>query len=154
MSLKNQLKEKIAKNQFKAVFEQLKQQLSTSSSDLNIVINLQGQFSDAEKGQLQGMLSKEDASLIMNRIRDALLHIIDELPENLESAKDKTGTGNVSELEVSGWNTQVNLLVKKINRIRQALILEDDPGRQFKYEQQIEQLEVQLQQLKDRLNQA
>ena len=149
MSLKNHLKEQIAKNQFSEVFVQLKQQLGPTGADLNTVINLQGQFHSMEREQMQGLVSKEEASLTINRIRNALLSIIDELPEQpLPVEQD-----DLAELEASGWNTEAQLIVKKINRIREALVLEDDPARQFKYEQQVEKLENQLRALKDRLKQ-
>lgn len=153
MNLKSHLKEKIAKNQFEEVFEALKQQLGASKTALNNLISLQGQFQEARGEALLGRRNLEDTNLIFNRIRTALLLIIDELPDKTTENEGSQKSTEVSDLERSGWNTQTALLVKKINRIREALILEDDPGRQFKYEQQIEQLETQLQQLKDRLSQ-
>jgi len=46
-----------------------------------------------------------------------------------------------------GLKSQAALFGKRLNRIREALALEDDPSRQLKYEMQIERIEKQLKDL-------
>lgn len=56
------------------------------------------------------------------------------------------------QLGQEGLQAQAGLLVKKLNRIREASAIETDPARQFQYEVQIEQLEQQIAELKGRLS--
>lgn len=53
--------------------------------------------------------------------------------------------------EIKSWEEQLRLLIAKRQRIEEALIIEDDPSRQFKYEEQIKQAEEEQRQLRKKL---
>jgi hypothetical protein len=55
-------------------------------------------------------------------------------------------------LDQIGLKSQAELLVKKLNRIREALAIETDPGRKFQYEAQIEQIEKDIAELRQKLH--
>lgn len=57
----------------------------------------------------------------------------------------------LGQLSQQGLQEQAELLVRKLNRIRQELAIETDAGRKFQYEMQIEQLEKEIAELKGQL---
>lgn len=67
----------------------------------------------------------------------------------LTTKKDITfSTNDFTVLEQQGLKRAVELTLKKINRTSEALAIEDDPGRQIKYETQLETWENDLKALK------
>jgi hypothetical protein len=58
---------------------------------------------------------------------------------------------DLGQLGQQGLQEQAELLVRKLNRIRQELAIETDAGRKFQYEMQIEQLEKEIAELKNKL---
>lgn len=57
----------------------------------------------------------------------------------------------LDELEQKGYRRQAELLVRKLHKIQEALILEDDPTRQMRFELQVEQTEKQLERVRQML---
>jgi hypothetical protein len=55
-------------------------------------------------------------------------------------------------LDQIGLKSQAELLVKKLNRLREALAIETDPERKFQYEAQIEQIEKDIAGLRHKLH--
>ncbi|MEZ5039289.1 MAG: CHAT domain-containing protein [Saprospiraceae bacterium] len=69
--------------------------------------------------------------------------------------KDKSGNSfilELEELERAGQREIAELLVEKKKRFEIALIYEQDPGRMFSYEKQLEGINEQLKNLKDKLS--
>ncbi|HRD81297.1 MAG TPA: COR domain-containing protein [Saprospiraceae bacterium] len=54
-------------------------------------------------------------------------------------------------LERQGLEEQLNLTIQKLNRIREALAIENDPSAKFKYEKQIETLELEIAEVRQKL---
>jgi hypothetical protein len=72
-----------------------------------------------------------------------------------EEAKAKGAPFSLSELERlerEGLGRQAELLLKKLGRIREALAVATDPSTQFKYEVDIENIEKELAQLRNRIS--
>ncbi len=69
------------------------------------------------------------------------------MPEN----KDSFSIEELEQLEKEGLKTHAELLIRKLSRIREALALETDPSRQFRYEIQIEQTQKEIAELKTKL---
>ena len=129
MNLKNHLKEKIAKNQFEAVFQLLKEQTETSKEVLNDVISLEGQYNEAERDLLLGNVTQKDTDVIINRIRNALLHLIDELPSTELISP-------ITDDDIQSLKENCKSTIKSLDLITTALILENDPVTKKKLELQ------------------
>ena len=65
---------------------------------------------------------------------------------------DQSERSSMSAMECNCWSSLKRLkLVEKINKIREAYIIETDPSIKFKYEKQIAEAEQQLQEIKGQL---
>jgi len=81
MSSKAQLKEQIVQGNLKSVLQVL---LSSSEGELhNQVVHLSSRLSDLTNKTNKGILSEEQTNLERNRIANALLALVEELPDNL-----------------------------------------------------------------------
>lgn len=56
-----------------------------------------------------------------------------------------------SDLEREGLFRQLDLCVRKLQKMKEAIILETDPSRLFAYEQQVDHLEKQIAEIKSQL---
>ncbi len=161
--LKAYLKELIAKDIKKAI-ELFKQHLLPDSSKTNDLILLESRYNSTKDSQNLGLVTFEQANRAFNQIKHALLDYIDDLEEEevrlAETTTEKITYNNakgeqilldLSQLEQAGFKKRAELIIKKLNKLKDALVIETDAARQFQYETQIEDLETQLKEIKDQL---
>ena len=121
----------------------------------------------------RGVINQEESNISFARIRVALLHLINNL--NQEDLKPLRLTDDIKEsptsslyyqsgnqvvaldlyhLEQSGLKRQAELLLRKLNKLRERylLIQDTDAAKEFVLEEQIAQAEAQLDQIKEQLN--
>ena len=155
--LKSHLKNWVHKDLKKAI-EQFQSYLKPNASPENDLISLLGRYNGNQKQILSGTITNDEANRIKNQIRHALLSYIDDLEEeDIEFPKTSPPQKNIEtdfslsdleKLEKVGLKEQAELLIKKLNFIKNALFIETDANRQFQYQQQIGQLEKQLAEIK------
>ncbi len=58
---------------------------------------------------------------------------------------------NLTETEIQALESRLKLLIQKINKLKEALVLETDAARQFQYETQIAEEETEIQKIKNQL---
>lgn len=107
---------------------------------------LSARYNYSKGENLGGRMSAEDYNTERNKMTTAMIDYF----SNLEAEDLKPGIIDTSlemdweKLEREGRTKLAELLVEKINRLREALIFEDDPTRQMKYERDLAQSEAQL----------
>lgn len=157
------LKELAAKNLDQAL-DTLDKNLTDHSTYRNDLIMLKGQYNNLKGDQRRGIIGSNDATLRHNRIMFSFFSLLDSLEAQDLNWKEEGGPslsyhsnteGDISldlrKLEQEGLKNQAELLVRKLNTLNEALILETDASRKFQYEMEIEKLEKQLIDLKNRL---
>lgn len=92
-SLQSELKKQLVQG-IDIVISQLEQLLKQDSYKFNDFIHLQSAYNKYKKDLLYGLVSQADNDLTVNRIRQALLHLIDQLeePDVKNESKDKKAT--------------------------------------------------------------
>ena len=159
--LKKQLKDLVAAGESKKALDLFTNHLRPDASLENELIQLTARYNRNDKDVNRGLVSNDNAKMELARINYALTSYIDDLEEEevqfqhlevpeIEIVDDTMPT--LSALEQEGLNMQAQLLQKKINRIRKALILETDAAREFAYEEQVADLEAQLGEIKKKLS--
>lgn len=158
-ALKKQLKTKAVKD-VKGAIEELLSQVESSSSIHHDALNLLGQYHLLQREQIKQTTSAEQAGLRFRQLLDGFLQLVDLLSaEHLASSIKSTTTYYIDQqhtpipldleaLEQEGLRRQAELIIRKLNRLKEALILATDVSVQFKYEHEIGQLEEQLRGLK------
>ena len=150
---KNTLKQSLVKDMAEGI-EAFLEVLSTHSRRYNELLLQVGRFNQIKSEIRTGIIEPEDARIVKAQIAHALHSQIDELEEKdlkVQPIRDPTLLDGINELEREGLNAQLELLVKKRNRIQEALAIENDPSRQFQYETQIERLNKQIAELKNQI---
>lgn len=150
------------------------------ASDFKNDITLQlGGYNRANKDYTNGLSTLEQRDRTFARIRYALTQMIDDLEEKevvadflsmfdttksdtikLDSTKKmeyKNSKGeevllDLEKLEKAGLKGQADLIIKKLNHIKKARIVETDASKQFQYDVEIEEMEKQLKEIKDQLD--
>jgi|GEM_PF-5231935 len=165
IEIKTELQSILVEN-IEGVFETAAQYLASDSRKRNELILLQARYNSLKKDKMRGVISNENVKLNLNRITSSLLEFISGLSEgDLKkvdpdpvlrklSYTDRQGNQfllHLNELEASGLKSQAEFLVKKLNKLQEALILESDPTRQLRYETQIEAAEQEWKKIMDRL---
>lgn len=159
--LKKYLKDLVAEGESKKALDLFKQHLQKDASIENELIQLTARYNRNDKDVKRSLVSNDNAKMELARINYALTSYIDDLEEEdvqfppIEVSATETVTRSVSTLsalEQEGLDMQAQLLQKKINRIRKALILETDASREFAYEEQVADLEAQLGEIKKKLS--
>ncbi len=158
-SLKTQL-EQLAVKDLQATIEQLLATLTDTSPNHSTALHLLGQYHQLKREQIKKTLSSEEEGLRFRQLLDSLLQLIDQITDADRVGEDKAATTyyvdqkvepialDLAALEQEGRRRQAELIIKKLNRLREALLLATDVSVQFKYEHEIEQLEAQLRELK------
>lgn len=161
---KNEFKQLIVQNMDYA-FNELEEFFRQAPALYNTLLLQKASYEDFKNSRRMGVLSEEHEMLLTNRIRKNLIDLVDNVNENIFISASKnnkkqnvdysklaeiTINADLKQLEAQGLKRQAELLIKKLNRLQEALILEDDPNRQFKYEHQIKQIEKQLKNLQSR----
>ena len=156
------LKDLIRESEFEKAFELLNQIIDDRSSRENDVIMQQSQYSSIAKQMRDNMVDPNFANITLNRIRFALNSIVDSLeeedlkagalqPEPPESAGNNNGGAYLDELERQGLEQQAETLTRKLNYFRTELAKAYDAGQKFALQEQIEETERQLREIKGRL---
>ena len=159
-ALKKQLKDLVEEGELKEALELFKKHLRPGVSLENDLVLLSARNNSNNKNFQRGLVAPDDKKRELARINYALTSYIDDLEEedvqflsNTTTAIEETDNAMnfLSALEKEGLEIQATLTQKKLNRISKALILENDPARQFAYEEQIEELKKQLAELKQKI---
>jgi hypothetical protein len=154
------LKEALAED-IKACLDAFDQVLSKDSRRYNDLIMQKAKFTAIRKDSAIDLISNSDLELSYAKVRNGLLYLIDELkeadlaaaapPPTAPSPEGLFTTSDFDRLEQQGLKSQAELLQKKLNLLREALAIEDDPTRILKYETQIAKAEKEIENLRTRL---
>ena len=141
-----------------------KSSLASDSRKINDIIGQLGRYNRSTKDFNSGLSIMEQRNIAYARIRYALTQMIDDLKQEdigiayetgkqmeYENTKGETIQLDLEQLEQKGLQQRATLLIEKIHRLQEALDLEDDPTRSFKYEKQLEQAEEQLRVIKEQI---
>ena len=157
--LKHQLKDLVLADEIKNALELFKKHLHPASEKEKDIILLTSRFNAVTRDINRGIVTRDQANRDFARIRYALTSYIEDLaesdvqfPDEKQNTFEASATSKLSDLEQRGLIKQAELLQKRINRLRRALALETDPSRQFKYEEEIIDLEAELTMIKEKLS--
>ena len=117
-------------------------------------LNLLGQYNRVTRERSLDLIPPNEADLRLNKILNAFLHTVDSITsEDLEGLINNAhnDANNLSELERNSLNSQATLILRKLDKLKQANITATDAAVKFNYELQIEELEKQLKEIKKKL---
>lgn len=158
--LQKRLKKLIASDEFEKAFEILGNAVNEDATVANTLISLQGQYNGIRKQQNQGTVSDDFAARTFNRIRVALTDITDKLElDDLNAGylQPEIGnnvgnvTSNISALERHGLENQIQILIQKLNFLREQQAISSDASQKFMLKMQIEEAEKQIQDARSKL---
>ena len=159
MCIRDRLKDLVLADEIKNALELFKKHLHPASEKEKDIILLTSRFNAVTRDINQGIVTRDQANRDFARIRYALTSYIEDLaesdvqfPDEKQNTFEASATSKLSDLEQRGLIKQAELLQKRINRLRRALALETDPSRQFKYEEEIIDLEAELTMIKEKLS--
>lgn len=152
--LKTRLRKHFIENELEKIFQILVDCLKENSPHKEVVYLRYSNYNSLRKDLALGIRQQADTE--MAQIRQALDFVINKMTrEDLKAppapAPDPDNKW-LQNLENAGLKMQAELLIKKRDRIQKALILEDEPTRQLRFEEQLEELEQQLQAIKDQMS--
>ena len=135
-----------------------------NSRGLNDITQQLGRYNRAKKAAQMNLSSAEQLNRTFAQVSYALTQMIDGLEEKnitlpdgktpkieYQNSKGEQVLLDLGKLEQSGLKEQATLLVKKLNHLKKARIIETDASQQFKYDLQIEEIEQQLEMVKTSL---
>lgn len=149
--LKQDLKN-LAIRQLKEAIEKLISTINSSSPIHNDALNLLSQYNQMKRSEITRTVSDEQLNLRFNQIMDGFLNLVNQLEASDLAQNEVSATNSLvtdlEALEQKGLRRQAELLIRKLNKLNEALLLSTDASEQFKYEEQIKDLENQLKKLK------
>ncbi|MBK7870321.1 MAG: hypothetical protein IPJ74_06340 [Saprospiraceae bacterium] len=163
--LKKTLKKALA-NDLGEAFELFYNTIDDNSSVTNLLINLQGQYNGMKKQENMGLSEPDFANRTYNRIRVALQDTVDKLEEDdlkpdalkasgtpvvVNNGNDQQVKVTISELERKGLESQLNILLKKLNFFLQQQAVINDPSQRFTLDMQIEETQQKVDEIKAKL---
>ncbi|MCB0545941.1 MAG: caspase family protein [Phaeodactylibacter sp.] len=159
--VRTRLKDYIRESEFEQAFELFNQIIDDRSSRENDIIMQQSQYSSITKQMRNNLVDPNFANVTLNRIRFALSSIVDDLKEEdlkagaLQPEAPPAGAGNgnayLDELERQGLEEQAEILARKLNYFRAERAKAYDASQKFALEEQINETERQLQDIKNKL---
>ena len=121
----------------------------------------QSQYSSITKQLRNNLVDPNFANITLNRIRFALNSIVEDLEEEdlkagaLQPERPAAGNNNggayLDELERQGLEQQAETLTRKLNYFRQELAKAYDASQKFALQEQINETERQLREIKGKL---
>ena len=164
--LKKQLKGYLAGGEFERVFDTLNELISDDSYRETDIIMQQARYNRTKREQNQGTIRSESAQLTFNQIQYAMIDLVDSLEEEdliLGEVKPQQETGinqgiaqknnSLSSLERQGLENQAELLQRKLNSFKEALIKASDTSMKLNLEEQIKETNHQLEEVRQKLQQ-
>lgn len=159
--LRKRLKTLIGDSEFKEAFELFDQVIADRSSRENDIIMQRSQYSGITKQMQNNLVDPNFATVTLNRIRYALSSIADDLeeedlrpgalqPERPASSGNDSGA-YLDELERKGLEQQAEILARKLSYFRQELAKAYDAGQKFALQEQIDETERQLREVREKL---
>ena len=159
--VRERLKDYIRESEFEKAFELFNRIIDDRSGRENDVIMQQSQYSSITKQMRNNLVDPNFANITLNRIRFALNSIVEDLEEEdlkagaLQPERPAVGSNNggayLDELERQGLEEQAETLTRKLNYFRQELAKAYDASQKFALQEQINETERQLREIKGRL---
>jgi len=152
--IKKELRGYLAEDDFDNAFELFRRITDDESRLESDIILQQGQFNSIMRSARNGTAAPDQTERGLNRIRAALIEMVDKMKESdLDPAM---GVGNnsasaLSALEIQGLQKQLELSIQRINALREALAIQFDPNVKFALEKQIEGLEKEIESIRARI---
>lgn len=150
----------LAEDDAKGALEFMNKALREENSDQNAIVLLLSRVSRVRKQEDGGTINQNDAATERNRINASIRNVAngidaDDLRDDFffEKQQQPNAPARMSEEEVKGLERAIALKIRIINALREKLVLEDDPIRLIRYEEQLQKTEEELQDLKDKLHQ-
>ena len=156
---KQHLKQQAAKD-LKSALEELLNGVKESAAIHKDGLHLLGQYNRLQREKIIRIISADQAGLRFRQILDGFLQLADDITDAdvIEQPKStvtyyidqKTNPIplNLEALEQEGLRRQAELIIRKLNKLKEALLLATDASVQFKYEQEIAELEKQLREMR------
>ncbi len=152
--VKEKLRYYLQRHELKKFFDYAATIIDHDSEKGRSLLLFQGRQARLRNTEIAGTAHPENLGVQKNQLTMALVEWVADLEtEDLITIPDKTHPKpyNLSETERVGIQNQLTLSIEKLNLIRQQLAMETDPSRKFAYEKQVEALEKEIEQLKQKL---
>ncbi|MCB0564640.1 MAG: caspase family protein [Phaeodactylibacter sp.] len=159
--VRKRLKDYIRESEFEKAFDLFNRIIDDRSGRENDVIMQQSQYSSITKQLRNNLVDPNFANITLNRIRFALNSIVEDLEEEdlkagaLQPERPAAGNNNggayLDELERQGLEQQAETLTRKLNYFRQELAKAYDASQKFALQEQINETERQLREIKGKL---
>lgn len=137
--------ELIANNQLEKAIEKLLV-LSQNTDFYDEVVLQSARLKDIKNKEMQGTISPDQESMMVARVRVALL----DLAKKLEKG-EVTQTPEIMNLEREGLMAQLSLLIEKQNYFRKSEVITSDIAQKFALQQSIRQIEQEIKKIKEKL---
>ncbi len=158
--IQSNLQKAILENEFDKFFDYIKSVLSPQSPIISESNLIQSRLNDLRQRENDGVIGFQDASIIYNQLRKSLQQLISKItlrdligasPDDPLPLTKENAPSNLTSEEKAGIQSQLEILIQKLNFIRKHRATENDPSIIFKYENQIKELEQEIQLLKLKL---
>lgn len=155
--IKKELRTYVAEDDFEKAFDLFRKIIDDNARLENEIILQQGQYNSVMRSARGGGVAPEQTERSLNRIRAALVDMIDGIRERdldqalLGGAEPRQSLSALSQLETQGLQRQLELSVNRLNALREAVAIQFDPNIKFALQTQIGQLEQEVAALKSKL---
>lgn len=152
--IKKELRGYIAEDDFDKAFELFRRATNDESRLESDIILQQGQYNSIMRSVRNHTASPDQTERGLNRIRAALIEMVDKMKESdLDPAMGvvNNNASALSALEIQGLQKQLELSIQRINALREALAIQFDPNVKFALEKQIEGLEKEIEGIRARI---
>ena len=158
-NLQSNLQQAIQENNFEQFLDHIREALRHNAPIVAECNLLMSRLNEVRQKEMEGTISFQDASLTTNQIRRAFNQIIFQIreidlitsSEPIQAPGTSVSSTNLSASEISGLQSQLDLLIQKLNLIRKHRAIETDPSRIFALDHQINDLEQEITTIKQKL---
>lgn len=151
------IKTLVAENDLEQAINELKTFME-NQKQYNSVIIQSARYNDIESQIRINVVSKENADIEKNKIRLAILQIVDNIKTHYNNIRKETQTNEANDFlsrhendEMQSKFNRLKKLQQLINDYEDKLMIDDDPMRQMQYEKKIEMLTNQSKKIKQEL---
>ncbi len=159
--IKRDLKRKIGDGRLEEVFERFYKIVKPGGRVEDDAILQEGQYNRLKRDRQNGMIGDDYANRTLNRISAALKSMVDDLsnddlrPGLFSANAGPSPSASASALtptERQGLENQLDITTRRLNAVRESLATAYDPNIKFALEEQVKKMELEINELKRKLN--
>ncbi len=160
-ALKSAAQRHLAQNEIERVFTLFDKVLDPNASLSNDLILTRGQYNGLQRDRVQGLVTEQQATLTLNRVRNALLYYVKRLekedlkPDALKPPEESAAPAAGEALATAAsLKDEAQNLRKKITFFKEEMERLTDPNQRFNLKLQIEEAETRLKEVESALEDA